>query len=340
MASFLRIEINDRLRCQVGWQTQAIIRARDLAGPLREELSVEDPESLSVSVARYTPRRTVSPIVAAVRPQRVLCLVLRDSKTTCDYREYRLRGPIRDGRGERGVVTLVAHGLLLDLARCGPIVDETDGIPHLDFDLGDRTVAEILEDYVIARSGLPWLDLGDVAHATYRLPPSPLQNVTPMAVIDHVRRVLQERGLASERRFRRDGSAGYLLDLPEQIGGDVTTGHFTPQRGMPTLAHTVDPTEQATRVVPVLAADPDGVPGLIGRARWRVASVDAPNQRFVPEDPTGGASPIQFVGQYVQPTPWWIYRVRTGETWPLQASDPVAGFTVPRVGSLAAGEQI
>lgn len=343
---FLRLEINDKLVGESGLAnrgTRCILRRGDFAGDgPREVLAIEDAESIAFQCPRRRANGDVHAIVAAARAQRVVRIILLETKTTSYYREYRLRQPIVDGTSTPGLISLAADPVMLDLASRGPLRTVTNGRSNFVFELAEQTVEEIAQFIVDSANaaGLNWLTLGDV-DPDFEFPSFRIERLTHLAAADQLHAAVRERDISCEHGLVRTGDTGYALSFVSAFGSGITTRPFLTKSGQLALTRTFDAPRQVTRAWYKGGMDPDGEPGTGGRARWIVANPNAGANTFEVEDRVGGAPPIAFDDQVAT---WYVYRVKTGET--LAIANTTAGppsvveVAAPGIGSLVAGEEI
>lgn len=351
MSPFVRLELNEKLWCEAGAasSTRAILTKRHFASSPVEVLAVDDSEPLSFQFPRRLLDGRAHHALAALRPQLVARLVLWESKTTQIYRERRLRGTIIDGSAERGLVSVRAESLLLDLAKCGPMRELVNGLPNYTFSLTDLDGAAILA-FIVAKAvaqGLTWLAAGGCEPPFSYVAPDALalERATPLAAAQQFVGTLHDRDLLAELALEQTPTA-YELAIRSQKGSGITLSPFHPRAGQLNVRRTVDASEQATRVYPLGAPDPDGAVGIWGRARFPVSNVNGGTNTFEISVSGGGGAPILVDGQFVLPTAWKIYRVATGETFTITATvaPTVAGgpaiITCDEIEDLANGEFI
>jgi hypothetical protein len=92
-------------------------------------------------------------------------------------------------------------------------------------------------------------------------------------------------------------------------------------RNLKSLTFTSDPTDRATRLMP-LTGTVGGSPTYLGYARWKVANVAGSGLIITLADPAGGAGPIGFDNQTIG---WFLFREKTGQS--IDITDSVAGAT-------------
>lgn len=312
---FRGIEIWTGLQCQPGSVRLGVLRDPDLV--LAKDINaIDEQEGLTFSFTRFDARGDVRPLVAQLRSR--LVALVRWTDTAFD--EWRI-AQIQDSRGADGLVTVTANPLLLDLAEAadgtgkGLISDMAGAVRVFSFNPENLTATELWDTYIIPHCP-SWVKRGRI-DPTAIIAQLPFNRATPQALAIMVRDALRARDIPCELQLRRNSSTDYKLDLVTQIGAGATVPVFHPRSSLRSLHRSHDPAEQATRLFTQGQNDPSGIPGIPGRARWRVAAIDGTAKTLKLEDPNGGAGPIGFGDQWVDA---FILRVKTGRTFAIQAS--------------------
>jgi len=336
MPSLSLLRLSDRLACQGSVTVYGTLHPDDLASA-SDVRSIEDAESLSFSYSRVDRLGEVRGITAQLRAGRVITAHWSDGSSD----EWRV-GVVTDGRGGGGLISVDCVPIWRDLVERADSaagkgwVSELVGSERIfDYDLSERTATSILTDFVIPN--LPaYVTLGTV-DPTAEIPSLSVNHLTPWALAVAVRDSLRGMDITCELRLRRNGSTDYKLDLVTQVGSAAATPVFHPSNSLLTLTRKTDPTLQATRVLVSGGTAPDTLPGVLGRARWRVGT---PAGNVLPlTDPNGGASPVAFDSQWVGA---YLLRVKTGRTFAITASDAAAGTVTigGGISTIAAGEDV
>lgn len=345
MPAFVRLEFWTGLACQGPTRIGALY-PRDLADA-RDVLAVEDQEGLTASFSRVDRSGQVRGLLASLTVRAIARIVWSDGS----FDERRVAS-IEDGRGTDGLVTIVANPLILDLADgadstagAGFVSAVQSGIRVFDFATVERTASGLIDDYVIPACP-SWVTKGTVDPIT-TLPELEWDRLTPLALLTLIRDSLRQRGESCEFRLRRNGTTDYKIDLVSAVGASATVPLFHPRTALRSLRRRTDSAEQATRVFVAGSDDPSGVPGILGRARWKVVSVNGGTKTLGLYDPNGGGfgGTIGFVDQLAGK---WLLRVKTGRTFQIVSSDPGpttagAGFptvTLSDVSDIAANELV
>lgn len=337
MPALKRIELWDKLQCQGGATKQGVLHASDLA-TAKDTRAIDDQESFSFSLTR-TDRSGVRAILAQLVARKIAMIVWDDGS----FDEWRI-AVIEDGHGIAGVVTVTCNPLLLDLAEGadsatgkGLVSTTQDCLRVFNFGVQSLTATQVWDTYVIPNSP-NWVSRGTI-DPTAVIAQLTWNRLTPQALALQVRDTLRKMNVSCELQLRRNGTTDYKLDLVTQIGATAsTTPFFYPRTNLRSLRRRTDTSGQATRLFTTGETDPSGMPGVQGRARWKVTNVDGATKKLTLVDPNGGAGPIGMLNQWVSA---YALRVFTGRTFPIQASDPVAQtITLLDVSTFVAGEMI
>lgn len=318
MPAFAYLELSDRLACQGTPAVYGVLHPDDL-NSASDVQAVEDQESLTFKYSRLDAEGAVRPITAQMRAGRVITVVWDDDS----FDEWRV-GPVVQGRGEAGLITVTCVPLWNDLVERadsstgkGWVSDLSSGERNFDYEITQRTPTTILSTYVIPNCPT-WVTLGTV-DPTYVIQSLTVSRMTPGALALAVRDALRSVDVTCEVRLRRNGETDYKLDLVTQIGSSATTPVFHPSNALLSLQQKTDPTLQATRVLVKGNTSPDGLPGRWGIARWKGT---VSGTTITLSDRNGGSSPIAFDNQFVGN---YLLRVKTGRTFAITSSSASAG---------------
>lgn len=202
------------------------------------------------------------------------------------FDEWLVRGVVEDSTANTATITADP----VELALISPaLIAQVDGlgVTRHDLTILGRTPEDILTEYVLPPLGYAWLSVGTVDKA------DPIdvtfQWVTPLAAVQQLLSVL---GL--EYQLRRNGTAGYFLDLVTAIGSTAPVADLRAKKNLPGLQFGTTTVGQANKIYPQGAAS-DGIHGTMGGADWLVTNVAGAVVTLT--DPDGGAGPIAFDGQ-------------------------------------------
>lgn len=247
---------------------------------------------------------------ALVRVGRVVRLVYDDGS----FLERRIH---QRPRRKNGDLSIVAKDPRADLYEdC--VVVEFDGITGLARDGGGAnalTMTQWVDNYVIAprvAEGSTWLQRGTIDPTisfAFTWDDTPSSGVMLDRLVERARQL----GVACEVQLRRNGTAGYYVDILTAIGATLPTRVLRYGGALrDPLVETQDRREQATRVI-VRGKDA----ATMARARWKITAIDAFTRKVTLADPAGGVGPIAFDDQFVN---WYLYREATGGTFKIQDS--------------------
>jgi len=333
MPSLSYIKLTDKLACQASPTVYGVLRPGDFSDGV-DIRAVEDEESLLLRYPRVDASGAVRAITAQMRSGRVLTEVWNDA--TID--EWRV-GPVEDGRGQGGLITVHGVPLALDLADRadsssgkGWVSSLVNGVRVFDFTISEKTAAEIWSTYILP--ACPSHVTAGTVTPSIVIPSLIVSRLTPWALALAVRDALRRMDVTCELDLRRNGTTDYQLDLVAQIGSSATTPVFHPRASLASLKRRTDPTLQATRILVKGAPAPDTLPGILGRSRWRGA---APSGNTIAlTDRNGGNSPIGFDDQWVGNV---LLRVKTGRTFLVSDSVAATGVvTLDAISTIAADE--
>ena len=335
MPALAYVKLTDRLACQGGVTTYGTLATADLVSATDVQ-AIDDQESARFQYTRTDAFGAIRPITAQLRAGRVCTFAWDDGS----FDEWRV-GIVEDGRGQRGLVTVSLVPLWLDLVERadaasgrGWVSDvPSAGVRNFEYQIANRTPSSILSTYVIPACP-SWVTLGTV-DPTAIIADLTVSRLTPAALTLAVRDALRAMDVICEVRLRRNGTTDYKLDLVTQVAASANMPVFHPSTALLSLRRKLDPTLQSTRALVKGGAAPDGLAGILGRARWRGA---APSGLTIAlTDRNGGASPIAFDNQWVGAS---LYRCQTGRTFPITATNAAAGTVTVSgtVSSIAADE--
>lgn len=337
MPSFVRLEVWDRLQCQGGAKKRGVLYPADLANG-KDVQAITDQESLTFAFTRVDRTGAVRPIVANLLARTIATIVWSDG--SFDERRVSL---IEDGQAIGGLITVTANPLILDLAEGadsatgkGLVSAMANCLRVFSFSALDLTATNVWDTYVIPACPA-WVSRGTIDPAV-TIPLLTWDRLTPQALALQVRDTLVKMNTPCELRLRRNGVTDYKLDLVTQVGASASVPLFHPRSSLQSLKRKVDTTQQATRLFVSGQTDPSGTAGILGRARWAVTNVNGGTLKVTLADPNGGLGPIGMTDQWEN---FWMLRVKTGRTFPVQAADAAAQtVTLLDVSTIAAGETI
>ncbi len=241
--------------------------------------------------------------------------VIRVWRSDTDFDEWAV-GPLTKTRATGGRVEVTGQPLIYRLGSCGLVTewqtDPVNGQPQLDVGVSGRTPTEIIQSYIVDHPvlslQLPWLKVGQI-DPTMALDLD-WSSQTPLQLLRLIVDAVQATGELCELRLRRDGTAGYAIDLVTTIGSSATQVSLRLGRNLQSLNFKTDPTDRSTRIMPI-SATLAGFPTFLGYSRWRVVSVNSGAHTLVLEDPAGGSGPIGFDDQL---NGWYLVRESTAES--------------------------
>lgn len=313
------VELTDKLACQASRAVYGVLRASQLVRAADVQ-AVEDQESFSIAIPTLDETGGISDFIASLRAGRILTAVYEDGS----FDEWRI-STITRGRGEGGLVSVLANSLWYDLVEradtaggMGWVSEVSAGQRTFEYELTQRTPTSILSTYVIPN--LPsYITLGTV-DPTVVLRTLTVSRMTPGALVIAVRDACRALDVACEVQLRRNGTTDYKLDLVTEIGSGGNTPVFHPANSLLTLQEKADAMTQATRILITGSTNPDGDAGQWGVARFRGG---VPVGNTIPlTDRNGGTTPIAFDNQFVG---GWLYRCKTGRTFPITSSSAATG---------------
>lgn len=336
MPAFVRIETWTALRCQSGTRL-GVLYPQDLTNA-RDVLAIDDTESLSFSFSRVNRQGGTRSLVSSLVGRTIASVVWDDG--SFDERRISL---VEDGRGIGGLINVAANPLILDLAEGadssagkGFVSSTSNCLRVFDFTVANLTATEIFDTYIIPNCP-SWVSRGTI-DPTVIIPQLSWSRLTPHALALLVRDTLRKMNVTCELRLRRNGTTDYKLDLVTQVGSSATVPVFHPRTSLRSLKRRFDTTQQATRVFVTGETDPSELPGIPGRARWKVTAVDAGNKKLTLADPNGGNGPIGMTNQWQNA---YLVRVLTGRSFQIQASDASAQtVTLLALSTIAADEYV
>jgi hypothetical protein len=267
VAELSRIEVWSRYQCQGGTRTVVVGSIQRCEG--REGLDGSDAIEFDTPLADQA--------VASLVNREIVRLVFSDAT----FSEWRISS-VRGVHGEPGgVVTSISHSPLLDLAD-GGIISEvgSTGVPNFDIGLVQVTIEDVVDDYIVpalVTFGQSVFTKG-VIEPTMKLDPQ-FSAETPLAWLRRLCDLARhpDTGRPAELRVRRNGTAGYFIDVLWEIGS----------------------ASQATVVSVFGAPFPNGVSSSIQHVAFRLDNETAGTYEIT--DPETGQSPIledAFASQY------------------------------------------
>ena len=232
-------------------------------------------------------------VYAAGRVVPALRLVVRVEPDAGDVQEYRIAFIGRVNRDN----TRTLRGLspLADLSTAGLVRDLT-GKSYRTGGLGARyTRAAFLTQIILpnaAADGLAWWSAGTADASALVHIPGP---ATPSSRMTWLKALQASTG--DEIRHRRNGAAGYFLDIVPKIGAGAPVVQIAYGHNLLSLQEDEDDTEHATAITvlgPAQALYEDG----LGDNAWVVGTATGPGPFWVPlTDFAGLAGPLAFDGQ-------------------------------------------
>jgi hypothetical protein len=136
-------------------------------------------------------------------------------------------------------------------------------------------------------------------------------------------------------------TTGYAFDLVNQIGASAPRPRFRVRKNILSNRLSLGTDQQVTRCLPRGDPLPDGSGEYQSIARMIFQVTNVAGGVVTLADPAGRMAPIGITNQFQN---WYLYRQKTGGTWLITASDPVAQTATLTVspgttpGTLAAGE--
>jgi hypothetical protein len=280
VAELSRIEVWNRYVSQTG--TRTVIVGTVLRCEGREGLDGSDAVEFDCPLADQA--------VASLVNRKIVRLVFSDAT----FSEWRISS-VRGVHGEPGgVVTVIAHSPLLDLAD-GGIISEvgSTGVPNFDIGLVQVTIEDVVDDYIVpalALYGQGVFTKGTI-EPTMLLDPQ-FSAETPLAWLRRLCDLARDpdTGRPAELRVRRNGTTGYLIDVLTEIGSDAAIADLRYKKNLRTTDRTKDSAAQATVVSVFGAPFPNGETSSIQHVAFRLGT---PTGLTYPiTDPETGQSPI------------------------------------------------
>lgn len=231
------------------------------------------------------------PITAANAGEFIAHRVVRIWEDDTRFDEWRIARVDRQPDG--GIIRVSCAAIETFFAvRSAPISQVTGGVCFYNIDVVGLKPSEIIDQWVLpalTADGVTWLARGTIDQdSTIDLP---LDWDTPLGTLRKIADALK-----LELQFRRNGTAGYYVDLLTRIGSAAATVDVRYGKNLAgaQLQHSSD--EQVNRVFP-RGADEEGVHATIARATWKVNTVVGAVITLI--DPQGGDGPLAFDGQLV-----------------------------------------
>ena len=236
MPRFLGLEIQTDVRCASGARVAFFPAGALLA--CGAVLSPTEPESLTATIQRSDARAVE--VVAG----RVVRTCFSDTAYDREWDIVELGDADHDDQ-----LTLTAQPIALRLARkLYETVDGATGAPVTDFTVVGVTASEAIDDYVLptlTAAGMSWVSRGTVDPAV-RFDLSG-QWASALEIV----RAIAEPGRANgEWQLRRNGDAGYLLDVVDAIGSAASTLRVRTAHNLLTHDRSRSVLEAVTRVFP------------------------------------------------------------------------------------------
>lgn len=260
------------------------------AGGTRQAV-VDDALSCTVTARLEDEQLLVSvPLTSAAAASLGARKLLRLDQDDTTYDEYRIIDRARDEEQARLVIT-AAPLRTTDLQGAGLIQRvDSDGVVIHDFESLGLTATEHIDNWILpalAAAGFGWIARGTV---------TPTQRVdmtfawdTPLAALLRL-----ATATTSELDIRRNGDAGYFIDLVARVNAAAQTADIRVDKNLVNVTSDESALEQATRVFPRGAAQ-DELQASMARATWLVTNVVGSVVTLA--DPAGGKGPIQYDNQ-------------------------------------------
>jgi hypothetical protein len=184
------------------------------------------------------------------------------------FDEYRITERAVDD--VQGVWSITASPFrLTDLAGCGLISrKDSDGVVVYDFEVLGQTPTELITNWVLpalTAAGFGWISIGNIT-PTARMDMTFAWD-TPLSVLLRI-----ASGAQSEIDLRKNGSAGYFIDIVSKINSSAQQADIRIDKNLINVTRVESSVDQATRVFPKGSAQ-DGMAGTMARARWQVTAL-------------------------------------------------------------------
>ena len=216
--------------------------------------------------------------------------VLRVTFTDGSIDEWRITTIAESNGADGQLAMLTAAAPLLELAAAMIARTEADGTVVHDFEALQLSPAEHLASFVLpalAAEGITWIAAGTIE------PTDPVDVVydwdSPLAVCRRLAEAAE-----CELQLRRNGTAGYLIDLVAQVNSGAATADIRLGKNLQGITRTRETSEQRTRIYP-RGVELDGIRATMAHAQWRVAAIAGTTVTLA--DPGGGDGPIAFDDQ-------------------------------------------
>lgn len=276
MPKVARVEIWSGFQCAGGARLAVVPDALGVS----EVRRIAGDEELTLRL----PRGSVA--WAHVLDDRVLRITFSDGA----FDEWRIT-QITEAHGMGGrLATIHAVSPLLELAAAMIGRTEADGTVVHDFEALQLSPAEHLATFVLptlAAAGMGWVASGtiertDAIDIVYDWD-------SPLAVCRRLAEATE-----CELRLRRNGTAGYLIDVVAQVNGTVGAVDIRLGKNLEGITRTRDTGEQRTRIYP-RGVELDGIRATMAHAQWRVSAIAGTTVTLA--DPTGGDGPVAYDDQ-------------------------------------------
>jgi hypothetical protein len=322
MPAFVRLDLWNRLQCEPGAQRLGFLgRIAKTEAPA--VFSVASDESFTVTLPAD---RCVA---LGVATGMAIAVIFSDGT----FDEWRVSQIVQT----RPTWAITCTSVLIDLVDDLVFVDATvSGFPTFASGMASTTATEavdaIIADRAAQSAGIP-LFVGDIA-STAILPSIQWDTAGTVARLRAVQQAVLGTGQPCEVRLRRNGTAGYFVDLPEEVGGSAAVLFLRIAKHLQGDTQVTRQRQDQATVVIVRGGDLAGFPTGIGLARWVVTNVASNVVTLA--DPAGGAGPIGADGQFED---GGLYREADGTL--LEITDSSAAnqtVTLSSAGSLANGD--
>lgn len=276
-----------------------------------------------------------SAVVSSVLTRRVLRAVRRDGAGVETFDEWRVADRTRSSGEDSATFRFTARSPRFDLLR-GDVAKllPTGETTHV-FSTVAMTATQIIDTFALpalTAAGVTWFARGTVD------PTAPLdlsfEYFTPLALLEALR-----DATGCELEIVRNGTTNYLIKLVTQIGAGATRPVFRLRRNLmrdQIFEHVQD---QVTRCIPRGGR----LPGLqeyhtIARVTLVVTNA-APGSGIISltvADPAGSISPVGFTDEF---NAWYVFRQKTGATFPIMLTIGNV-LVIQSDANIAAGEYI
>lgn len=228
--------------------------------------------------------------IAHIRRNRVF----RFDSATGQTSEWRIRRDARGfGAGQRPVVRVRCAPVHDVMRVVGPVYHRTTGgLTRYALGAVSNTVHQVIDTWILqtlAGYGVSWISRGVVE--SLRLFGLAWDRFTPVELTQAIADLVSH-----EWRLRRDGEAGYELDVVETIGVDLPEVDLSPGRNLLSLLMTRGDGRYANVIIPKgMTRGGDGERFGLEEATWVV--LDVSGDVLILGARNGGAGPVQVSGQ-------------------------------------------